>query len=139
VNASAEYAIVPNVTAAGMASWAASRPLSILVNNDVASAVRDNRSGETGIVFWKPATVDGIQASAPAVVLVSTQRTSMRISAADPNGGTSGTFTLTVPGLWQVSGAAFTRTSRSTTLVIPRNGGQTTQVTLSRSVKRRAS
>ena len=139
VNASAEYVIVPNITSTAMASWSAARPVSILVNNDLASAARDNRNGNLGIVFWRAASVDGITASAPAVVYITSDRTTMRISAADPNGGTTGSFTLTVPGVWQVSGASSTRSLRSTTVTIPRNGGQTTQVTLTRTVKRRAS
>ena len=139
VNATAEYVIVPNVTATAMAAWAAGRPLSVLVNSDVVSAVRDNRNGNLGITFWRPASIDGIQSSAPAVVYITSDRYTMRISAADPNAGTTGSFTLTIPGAWSVAGASFTRSLRATTITIPRNGGQTTQVMLTKTgVKRRA-
>jgi chondroitin AC lyase len=139
VNATAEYVIVPNVTSTAMTAWVASRPISILVNNDLVSAARDNRNGNLGITFWRAASIDGIQSSAPAVVYMTSDRMSMRLSAADPNGGTSGSFTLTLPGLWNVSGAASTRGVRTTTITIPRNSGQTTEVTLTKTaVKRRA-
>ncbi|HUR81650.1 MAG TPA: polysaccharide lyase family 8 super-sandwich domain-containing protein, partial [Thermoanaerobaculia bacterium] len=125
-NASAEYVIVPNITAAAMASWAASRPISILSNNDLVSAARDNRNGNLGITFWRAASIDGIQSSAPAVVYITSDRNTMRIWAADPNATATGSFTLTVPGVWTATGATSSRSTRSTTLTIPRNGGQTT-------------
>jgi chondroitin AC lyase len=139
VNASAEYVIVPNITSAAMATWTASRPLSVLVNNDIASAVRDNRNGNLGITFWRAGSVDGLQSSAPSVVYITTDRSTMRISAADPTAAASGTFTLTVPGAWRTTDVPSSRSLRATTLTIPRNAGQTTQITLTRiPSKRRA-
>ena len=133
VNATAEYVIVPNVTSAtAMAAWAASRPVSILVNNDIASAARDNRNGNVGITFWRAGSVDGIQSSAPAVIYMTSTRDTMRVSAADPNAGATGSFTLTIPGAWTVTGASSTRSLRATTITIPRNSGQTTKVTLTK-------
>ncbi|HEX2834460.1 MAG TPA: polysaccharide lyase family 8 super-sandwich domain-containing protein [Thermoanaerobaculia bacterium] len=130
--ASAEYVIVPNVTQSQMASWAASRPLSILANNDTLSAVRDIRNGNLGITFWRAGAIDGISSSAAAVVYV-TQNTTARtlaISAADPNAAVSGTFTITLPGAWYSDTVPVTRTSRGTVLTFAKNGGQTTTVTL---------
>ena len=72
MNATAEYVIVPNVTSTAMAAWAASRPLSILANNDNVSAVRDIRNGALGITFWRAGAIDGIQSNAPAVVYLTT-------------------------------------------------------------------
>jgi chondroitin AC lyase len=138
VNATAEYVIVPNVTSTAMAAWAAARPLSILVNNDLVSAVRDNRNGNLGITFWRAASIDGIQSSAPSVVYMTSDRATTHVWAADPNAATTGSFTLTIPGSWTVTGATSTRTARATTLTIPKNGGQTTHVTLTKTVKRRA-
>ena len=133
VNATAEYVIVPDVTSStAMAAWAASRPISILVNNDIASAARDNRNGNLGITFWRAGSVDGIQSSAPAVVYMTSTRDTMRVSAADPNAGATGSFTLTIPGAWTVTGASSTRSLRATTITIPRNSGQTTQVSLAK-------
>ncbi|HUR83218.1 MAG TPA: polysaccharide lyase beta-sandwich domain-containing protein, partial [Thermoanaerobaculia bacterium] len=106
--------------------------------NDLVSAARDNRNGNLGITFWRAASIDGIQSSAPAVVYITSDRNTMHIWAADPNATATGAFTLTVPGVWTATGATSSRSTRSTTLTIPRNGGQTTHVTLQRNVKRRA-
>jgi chondroitin AC lyase len=136
MNTTAEYAIVPNKTAAQMAQWAASRPIAILANNDVVSAVRDTRTGALGITFWRAGSFDGYQASAPAVVFITADG---QLHAADPNGNATGFLQVTVPGSWNVTGAGFTRTARSTTIQIPRNGGQTTTVTMKRAGSKRRS
>jgi chondroitin AC lyase len=138
VNAGAEYVIVPNVTLSAMAAWAASRPLSILVNTDLVSAVRDNRNGNLGIAFWRAASIDGIQSSSAAVVYLTGNSDVMHVWAADPNATATGTFTLTIPGNWQTTDVPSTRSIRSISLTIPRNTGQTTHVTLTKGpVKRR--
>ena len=138
MNASAEYVIVPNITSTAMASWAASRPLSILVNNDAASAVRDNRNGNLGITFWHAASVEGIQSSSAAVVYITGNSDVMHVWAADPNAGASGSFTLTIPGNWETTSVPSTRSLRSITLTIAKNAGQTTHVVLTKGpVKRR--
>ncbi len=134
-NATAEYVIVPNVTESQMAAWAASRPLAIVANNDGVSAVRDTRTGAVGITFWRAGSILGIQSNAPAVVYVD----GTHIYVADPNANATGTFQLTIPGAWTTKDVPFTRTFRSTTLTIARNGGQTTHIALTRnSTKRRS-
>jgi chondroitin AC lyase len=135
VNATAEYAIVPNKTASQMQSWAASRPLSILANDDIVSAVRDVRTGATGIAFWRAGAFEGIETTAAAVVWItnSSDGRTMHLHVADPHGHNSGTLQVTVPGSWNATGAMSTRAFRSTTLTIPRNGGQTTTVVLEKS------
>jgi chondroitin AC lyase len=138
MNASAEYVIVPNKNPTSMAAWAASRPISIVANNDVVSAARDNRTGAFGITFWRAGAVEGIQSSAAAVVFVtSSNATSMRIDAADPNGNANGTFQLTIPGQWRTSDVVAARTARTTILTIPRKSGETTTARLERVPARR--
>ena len=113
VNATAEYAIVPNVTAAQMQQWAAARPISILANDERVSAARDNRTGAIGIAFWTGgASVEGIQSSAQAVVYIN----GVHVWAADPNAGATGSFSLTIPYYG--------------TFTIPRASGQTTHIVL---------
>jgi chondroitin AC lyase len=131
-NASAEYVIVPNVTASKMAAWAASRPLTILANNATASAVRDIRNGSMGIAFWRSGSVEGISASGPATVFLTKNPSisSMTISAADPTSTATGSFTITLPGVWYTRDLPTTRTSRATIVTFPKAGGQTTTVTL---------
>lgn len=132
VNASAEYAIVPNVTGTALRNWIAERPLSILANNDIASAVRDNRTSALGITFWRAGSVDGIESNAPAVVYITGDARTMHVHAADPNAALTGAFAITIPGTWSTADVPSTRSFRSTTLIIPRNGGKTTHVTLQR-------
>ena len=139
MNATAESVIVPNITSSAMATWAASRPLSVLMNNDNVSAVRDNRNGNLGITFWRAAAIDGIQSTAAAVVYITTDSETLHVWAADPNAGATGSFTLTIPGNWQTTDVPSTRLSRSIVLTISRNAGQTTHVMLTKGpVKRRA-
>lgn len=139
VGDSAEYVIVPNATTTSMSSWAASRPLHIVINNRYASAVRDQRTGALGIAFWAPTyLVEGYRASAQAVVYATPEGSSLRIHAADPNGTATGTFELTVPGAWSTSDVPAVRGYRSTKLTIPRAGGKTTSILLRPIVKRRA-
>lgn len=139
VNATAEYAVVPNKTAAHMAAWAASRPLSIGANNDAVSAVRDTRSGALGIAFWRPGSFEGVQASAAALVWITSDDRTMRVSVADPNAAASGTIQITVPGQWNTSDVPSARTIRSTTLTIAKKSGETTTVVLTKAPgKRRA-
>jgi hyaluronate lyase len=131
-NARAEYAIVPNVTQSQMAAWAAAHPLAILANTDPVSAVRDTRTGALAITFWRAGSIEGIQSNAAAVVYLDGQH----LYAADPNAAAGGTFQLTIPGVWYANVPA-TRTTRATTLTIPRNGGQTTHVTLTKPPQKR--
>jgi chondroitin AC lyase len=138
VNATAEYVIVPNKTTTTMAAWAASRPISILANNDTVSAARDLRTNALGITFWRAGAIEGFQSSAPAVVYATmTDANTMRIDAADPNANATGTFQLTIPGVWRTTSVASTRTTRSITFAIPRKGGETTTVILTRASNRR--
>jgi chondroitin AC lyase len=132
MNATAEYVLVPNVTASAMRTWAASRPLSILANTTQVSAVRDLRDQSLGIVFWSATSIDGIQSDAAAVVYLTTSANgrTMTLSAADPNGAAAGIVRLTIPGRWRATGAKATAGVRSTVVEIPKAGGKTTQVTL---------
>jgi chondroitin AC lyase len=133
VNASAEYAIVPGKNATEMAAWAASRPIAIVANNEVASAARDLRTGALGIAFWRAGSVEGVQSSSAAVIHWSGDT----LTAADPNGHATGSFEITIPGRWVTRNALARRTDRSTTLTIPRNSGRTTTVHLTRATPRR--
>lgn len=142
VNESAEYVIVPNVSATAMRNWAASRPLAVLDNNDRVSAVRDLRTNALGIVFWTAnASIDGIQSSAPATLFIThPDLYTMKVAVADPACTATGSLQITVPGSWEVNGAlVVTRSPRSTTFAVQRKSGDTTQVTLTRGTLKRRS
>jgi chondroitin AC lyase len=132
-NATAEYVIIPNITASAMRTWAGSNPITVLANNSAVSAVRDNRTGAVGIVFWTAGSFDGITADGAAVVYVD----GMNYSIADPTSG-SGTRTITIPGRY--TGTNAVAGIRSTTISAPRNAGQTFTVALTATIpgRRRA-
>lgn len=137
-NRTAEYVIVPNISATAMKSWASARPLSIVANSHIVSAVRDIRTGSLGLAFWTSGSVEGIQSDSAALLWLEGDTRNATLSAADPNQGTSGSFKVTLPGTWYTTDVMSVVGARSTTLTIPRNGGQTTKVKLQRIVKRRA-
>lgn len=142
VNDTAEYVIVPNATASQMREWAASRPIAILANDERVSAARDIRTGATGIAFWSAgASFDGFEASAPATLFYSSPTPFvLKIAVADPTCAATGSFELTVPGSWSVSGATvLARSIHGTRISIPRKSGETTQLTLTRGTNRRRS
>jgi hyaluronate lyase len=136
--AKAEYAIVPNVTASQMASWAASQPLTIIANDESVSAVRDNRTGARGLAFWHAGAVNGVSTDSAAVIYMTTTPATTEIWAADPNAGTTGSFKVTVSGYFTTKDVPFTQSARSTTITIPRSAGGTTHVVLTRVTKARA-
>jgi len=135
VQATAEYMIVPNVTIESMRTWVASSPLQIVANNAAVSAVRNRRDNTLGITFWSAGSVEGVQSDAPAVVYL----TSSTLSAADPTSAATGSFHITIPGVYTTNDVPYTTSARSTTLTLPRAGGRTTTVTLKAKMgKRRA-
>lgn len=134
VNGTAAYAVVPNIDAASMSRWAATNPLSILANNESVSAVRNNRDGSTGFIFWNPGFIDGITTDTPAIVYRTADRSNVHLSIADPNQG-SGTMRITLNGrftlVWSDPTVRLTSDGYSTFLEIPRSG-RTTRITLAR-------
>ena len=139
--ATAEYAIVPNVTGEQMRAWASNRPIAILANDERVSAARDTRTGATGIAFWTAgASLEGFQASAPATLLVTYEPHKMKLSVADPTCLAAGSISITVPGSWETSDATVTsRSLRATTMLVPRKSGETTQIVLTPGIGRRRS
>ncbi|HSP33130.1 MAG TPA: polysaccharide lyase family 8 super-sandwich domain-containing protein [Thermoanaerobaculia bacterium] len=122
-NAAAEYAVVPNVSAAAMSAWAASSPFTIVANNASVSAVRNNRDSAIGLVFWTPSSVLGYQSDAAATVYITQNGTTLNLSAADPTCAATGSLHITIPGRY--AGAGATLNINRTIIEVPRNGGRT--------------
>ena len=124
VNATVEYAIVPNATSAQMSSWAVTPPFTVLANHDRASVVRNDRDGSHGFVFWTAGSYGGWQSSAGLVVYATPEGNNLRLSASDPNAGWA-SVRLTIPGRWTSSSApGVVAATTSTTITIPSNGGR---------------
>jgi chondroitin AC lyase len=124
---SAEYLIVPNISATALQSWTALNPITILSNTASVSAARDKRTNATGIAFWTVGAFNGFAASAPLVVYMTDDGYRMTISAADPTCAIAGTIRLTLP-----------KGFSPTFIDIPANGGKTYSASATRSVRRRA-
>ncbi|MFA6954683.1 MAG: polysaccharide lyase 8 family protein [Thermoanaerobaculia bacterium] len=130
-SASAEHVIVPGTDAAGMRAWAAARPVTILANDDTLAAARDERSGELGIVFWKPGSIAHVTSGQPAIVLVSETPRQLRLSVAEPS-RLYPRVSITLAGRYKLaSGDAFvTSSGRTTTLDVNVSSGVTTTLLL---------
>ena len=138
VNASAEYVIVPDVTTDAMRQFATTRPVQILANSNLVSSARDLRTNTLGVVFWSAfATFQGMQPDAPLLVQTIDDGRTLRLSASDPNAGATGVIRLTLPGRFTSPDVRVTYAGTSTTIEIPRNGGRTTQATLTRATMNR--
>lgn len=78
------YVLLPGATEAETKSYAENSGLSILANDSKIQAVKDTKSGITGIVFWQKGTIEGITADAPCAVMVKETDTEYIISVSDP-------------------------------------------------------
>jgi chondroitin AC lyase len=129
--AEAAYAIVPHADATSMKRYAESEPFSIVRNDSSISAVRDNRNGALGIVFWQGGSVAGVSASASSVVHISKDGGYIVVTAADPS-QRSGTWRLTVPGKLRFQSATgnakVSVSAGSGTIDITRDGGRSVTV-----------
>ncbi|MEW5849958.1 MAG: polysaccharide lyase family 8 super-sandwich domain-containing protein [Myxococcota bacterium] len=129
------YGVVPGVTGAEMASWAASNPIHVLRNDGTGAAVRDTRSNKLGLVFWEAGELEGIRADKPCVAYVVDDGEHLAVAVADPAQG-SGVVTLVLPPGLQPEllddGVTATPQDGGTALQFPRANGLTHQARLSR-------
>lgn len=124
VNAGAAYAIVPNTTTEAMRAWTATNPVRIVANDTRVAAVR--RANELGIVFWNAGSIEGIESDQPSIVWLVSDGSTLQLYASDPTNAAAGTFRVTLPGAFTTTDATYTTTDyRSTTILVPRNGGRT--------------
>lgn len=130
-NGTAEYVIVPGKDAFAMSAWSDARPLTILANDDTLAAARDERTGETGIVFWRAGSIANITSGQPAIVLLSRSLQQLKLSVTEPARRYS-RVTITLAGRYRlVTGDAFvSSTGHSTTLSVNTSTGLTTQIVL---------
>jgi len=131
--ATAAWALVPGVDAAQMAAWAAAPPLEVLSNTAALAAVRDRRTGATGVVFWRPGTAAGLTAPQPALAWLQPDGGELALFIADPSQQRSA-LTLTLEGRFEASasdpGVQVTTSDAGTRLDVPVANGRTVAVTL---------
>ncbi len=138
-NGTAEYVIVPDIDAAGMEAWVEAAPVTILSNNFQAAAARDERTGELGIVFWRPGTIEGIQVDRASIIHKTDVGDTVTLAVADPARAAT-KIRVTIPeSLRLVSGSAIVRLETGTTTIdIPVSRGRTSTIVLSRTFRTRA-
>lgn len=139
-NGQAVYAVVPNASATAMASWAASRPISVLRNDSYASAVRDSRTNTTGAVFWQPSAAGSISVDRPAILYLTETTRTANLQVSDPTHATA-VVRVTLPGVYRLTsgpvGTSVAASGRNTVISVPVKGGRTSSVILSRPARLR--
>ncbi|MFN2239839.1 MAG: polysaccharide lyase family 8 super-sandwich domain-containing protein [Thermoanaerobaculia bacterium] len=140
-SASVEYVMVPGRSAAEMEQWANEAPIEILENGDLAAAVRDRRTGATGIVFWSATRAADVHADRPALVWLETDGRSLKVAVSDPSRSTP-RVRVTFDGVWSLkrgSGATIVAASNdSTTVDVVVARGESTRFELQAPARRRA-
>jgi chondroitin AC lyase len=133
ISASAEYVVVPDVSAIEMQRWVEARPITILANDATVSAARDERSGSVGAVFWSPGAIAGITVDAPLVVYRAHVGDRVVVSIADPTQKAT-SATIALDGNFRIAagpdGTAADRSARGTELTVPLWRGRTTTIEL---------
>ena len=127
-NGNAVYGIVPGVTAEEMKRWEAARHISILSNDSLISAARDNRTALTGIIFWAAGSFDGVSVDRPSVLMKGVEAKRVTLAVSDPTQA-PGTMKITMQGRWRLVSSDRTvtleSTSRATTFLVSRDGRTT--------------
>ena len=85
-NSTYAYVLLPNQTAAQVATYAAQPEIAILTNTPLVQAVRETSLGILAANFWTdaPATADFITVNRKASVITRTNSTTLEVAVADP-------------------------------------------------------
>ncbi|MES2263009.1 MAG: polysaccharide lyase family 8 super-sandwich domain-containing protein [Pseudomonadota bacterium] len=134
VNASYAYVVLPNLTTAQMASFAASPTVSILENSADAHAAKDSQAGVVGVNFWNDAAKTVYDNGAPylssnkkASVTTRQAGSEMHIGVADPTQANTGSINIELQrSAWQLisadPGVTVTQMSPTIKLTVNVNG-----------------
>lgn len=105
-NAAYAYVYLPEATDAETAAYSASPDIEILAQTDKVHAVRENKLGVTGYVFYEAASECGVTASAPCAVMVRNEDGKTVVTVSDPSHLlTSLKVTLTLEGVTALESA----------------------------------
>jgi hypothetical protein len=78
-----------------MRAYAASEPITIVAHTSYVHAVRHNKTGVLGIVFWGPGTVGNVSADRACIVLCEEAAKGRTLAVSDPTHEAI-TFRLTI-------------------------------------------
>jgi hyaluronate lyase len=83
-NGSYAYVTLPGRDAAAVRQYAVRPALEIRSNSPELQAVRDSASGISGIVGWKPGSVDGVKFDQPGIFVIRRGATGIMVAISDP-------------------------------------------------------
>lgn len=83
-NETYSYVLLPMKTAEETKEYAENPDIEILSNTALLQAVRENKTGATGIVFWKKGTFENISVSNPMIVMTRECNGEYVVSFCDP-------------------------------------------------------
>jgi chondroitin AC lyase len=89
------YAVVPNKTAGQMQVYAESEPFTIVAHTSTVHAVRHDRTGAFGIVFWRPESIGKVSVDRACIVLCEETAKGLTLAVSDPTHKSS-TFRVTI-------------------------------------------
>lgn len=78
------YVLLPGATTEETKAFAESDNISILANNALLQAVKDNRTNVTYLVFWQKGSFAGVTVQQPCMVIMREQGDELVISVSDP-------------------------------------------------------
>ncbi|MCK9478303.1 MAG: polysaccharide lyase beta-sandwich domain-containing protein [Firmicutes bacterium] len=95
------YVLLPSATADETEMYSLNPDIEVLSNTSQIQAVRNTKSGITGIVFWEAGTFGDITASVPLAIMIRETDNEYVISMSDP-GQQSSKVTVTIDGCLNV-------------------------------------
>jgi hyaluronate lyase len=84
MNATYEYVLLPNKTAAETADYSAKSSVVILENTSNVQALRHNSLGILAANFWSAGNLESITVSGPASVIAQEGKSELRLAISDP-------------------------------------------------------
>ena len=80
------YTLLPDKTSEETVKYSQSPDVQILQNTDKLQAVRENKLGVTGMVFWESGSFDKISSDKPVIVMMQEKNGEVILSVCDPTG-----------------------------------------------------
>ncbi len=98
------YIILPLASQEDGKAYYENPDVEILANTDTIQAVRDNKLGLTGIVFWEAAEFQGITPAFACTMLVKDTENGKQIAVSDPTMSLRGKHIIVVDGVYTLDG-----------------------------------
>ena len=98
------YIILPLASREDGKAYYENPDVEILSNTKQIQAVRENKLGMTGIVFWEAVEFEGITPDFACTMLVKETANGLQIAISDPTMKVTGKHTVTLDGVYKLSG-----------------------------------